>query len=327
MELRKVQRTPTGTFFVCLPKDWAEKNGLERGSIVAVSVTADGRLFIDPKHGIERAPQIAVIKPSSYVDREIVGKYLLGFDIIRIEAKEKISPELRERVKKASTRLIGLEIVEEDYARIVLQCLLEPSSFPPEKILRREYSIVASMHRDAVSALVDGDIHLAKNVIARDDEVNRLYFLIVRILRTIIQNPGLSEKLNINPIECLDYRLTASLIEAIGDLSVQIANKAIILGGKKLPFEINKPILDFHSLVYKAHEDALKALFARDVALAESVRENRKVVDNFMRDIEKNVSDAKFADVSAYVLATLSYMGRVFDHSVDIADLVIPRIG
>ena len=63
------------------------------------------------------------------------------------------------------------------------------------------------MHRDAVTDLIEGDVHLAKNVVARDDEVNRLYFLLVRILRTFIQNPGLSEKLEILPIDCLDYCL------------------------------------------------------------------------------------------------------------------------
>ena len=52
---------------------------------------------------------------------------------------------------------MGLEIVEENYSQIVLQCLLEPSGFPPEKILRRNYAIVAGMHRDAVTAFVDGD--------------------------------------------------------------------------------------------------------------------------------------------------------------------------
>jgi len=80
MDLRKVQKTSGGTFFVCVPKEWAERSGLQRSSVVAVSEMADGRLCVDPKYDVEHVPQVAVVKPSMYLDREIVGKYLLGYD-------------------------------------------------------------------------------------------------------------------------------------------------------------------------------------------------------------------------------------------------------
>jgi len=324
MELRKVQKTSGGTFFVCLPKEWADKSGLSKSSVISVSEASNGRLVLDAKYGVERAPQVAVVKPSAFLNREIVGKYLLGYDTIRVEAKDRISHEGREQVKLASSRLIGLEIVEEDYARIVMQTLLEPSAYPPEKILRREYSIAAGMHRDAVSAFVGGDVHLAKNVIERDDEVNRLYFLLVRILRTVIQNPSLSEKLGILPIDCLDYRLTASLVESIGDQSVQIAGKTMRLKEEKLAKEVSTVIIKFHRLAFEAHENALTALFTRDVALAESVRAMRENVSNVFHDAE-SVASAQPIDVAPHVLAVASLISRIYENSVDIADLVMPR--
>jgi len=325
MDLRRVQRTSGGTFFVCLPKGWAERNGINRGSVVAVSETSDGRLTIDPKYGAERAPQVAVIKPAPHLDREIVGKYLLGYDIIRVEAKERISPADRERVKKASSRLVGLEIIEEDYSKIVMQCLLEPSTFPPEKILRREYSIASGMHRDAVTALIEGDVHLAGNVVSRDNEVNRLYFLLVRILRTVIQNPGLSEKLGILPIDCLDYRLTASLVESIGDQSAEIGEKAIKLGGAKLAGELSQCMLKFHTVAYESHENAINAVFSRDVSMAESVRAEQENVAVTFRDIE-TIARAQTVEIAPYILAVASAISRIYDNSLDIADLVMPRL-
>ncbi len=324
MDLRKIQQTGGGTFFVCLPKDWALRNKLNRGSVVDISETVDSRLIINAKYGVERAPQVVVVKPTPYLDREIVGKYLLGYDIIRVEAKERISPSDRERVKQASSRLIGLEIIEEDYSRIVMQCLLEPSAFPPEKILRREYSIASGMHRDAVTALIEGDIHLAKNVIARDSEVNRLYFLLVRILRTVIQNPSLSEKLEILPIDCLDYRLTASLVESIGDHSAQIAENTIRLGDARITKELSQPILKFHKVVYDAHENALKALFSRDISVAEAVRVEHEAVTTILREIE-TIAHAQPIGVAPHILAASSSISRIYDHSIDIADLVMPR--
>ena len=324
MDLRKVQRTGGGTFFVCLPKEWAERSGLQRSSVVAVSEMTDGRLCVDPKYDVKRVSQVTTVRPSICLDREIVGKYLLGCDVIRVEAKERMTPVDRECVKQTSSRLVGLEIVEEDYSKIVMQCLLEPSTFPPEKVLRREYSIASDMHRDAVTALAEGDIYLAKNVIARDTEVNRLYFLLVRSLRTVVQNPKLSEKLGILPIDCLDYRLTASLVESIGDRSVQIAGKAIALSGMKLPKELLQPILRLHKLVYDSHENALRALLSRNVKLAQSVRNERKVVFSLFDEIEVAAGRLP-ADAAANVLAIASLVSRIYDNSVDIADLVMPK--
>jgi phosphate uptake regulator len=53
-ELRKVQRTPTGTFFVCLPRSWAEEHGLKKGVLVSLDETGDGKLLIDPKYDAEQ---------------------------------------------------------------------------------------------------------------------------------------------------------------------------------------------------------------------------------------------------------------------------------
>jgi len=325
MELRKVQRTSGGTFFVCLPKDWAGRNGLDKSAIVALSETADGRLVVDAKYSAERAPQVAVIRPSLLLDREIMGEYLLGYDIIRVEAKERMSSEDRERVKQSSSRLIGLEIIEEDYSKIVMQSLLEPSAFAPDKILQREHSIASSMHRDAVTALIEGDEHFAKNVVARDIEVNRLYFLLVRILRTIIQNPGLSEKLGILPIDCLDYRLTASLVEAIGDKSVQLAELAVELARVKIAKDLAQLLLRLHKVAFDTHENALKAMFTRDIALAEALRNERKTIESLVNEIESKVH-RNYSDVAPQVLAVASAMRQIYDHGLDIADLVMPKI-
>jgi phosphate uptake regulator len=324
-EMRKVQRTPGGTFFVCIPKAWAGDQGLRRGSAVCLYETSDGKLLIDPKYGVEPSPQTVILRPSPYLSREIVGKYLLGFDIIRVDAKRRISLETRNVIKKTVSRLIGLEIVEEDYSGIILQCLLDPSGFPPKKILRRSYAIAAGMHQDVVNALVAGDTHLAKTVIARDEEVNRLYFLLVRILRTIIQNPSLSEKLGVRPIECLDYRLAASMVEAIGDECVRAALKAVKLENAQLNEDLTKLLADFHTTCFGAHGDALKAFFIGDMRLAEGVRDRRGHVEKIFGGIER-LARAESLDVVTHILAVSSIFRQIYEHSVDIADLVMPRI-
>ncbi len=321
--LRKVQRTSSGTFFVCLPKTWAKNRGLKCGSLVLIDEVSDHKLVLSSQEEVN-FPSMVTLEPSPYLNREIIGNYLLGYDIVRVESKSGIAFDTRSTVKGAVDRLIGLEIVEEDYSSITLQCLLEPSGFPPEKILRRSYAIAASMHHDAVYALVNNDISLAKSVIARDDEGNRLYFLLVRILRTVIQNPSLSERLNVRPIECLDYRLVASLVEAIGDECVRIAQEVVELSNAEIADDIRRLLLDLHKFCFDAHETALEAFFAGDIVPAENVRKTREKIEIMSANIEKAARNQSL-EILPQLLAASSLLRQIYEHSVDVADLVVSK--
>jgi phosphate uptake regulator len=264
------------------------------------------------------------LEPGPRLGREIIAKYLLGFDIMRVEGKQRIGFDTRDVVKNTVRHLIGLEIVEEDHSGIVLQCLLEPSGFPPEKILRRGYSIAVGMHRDVVNAFVEGDIQLAKSVMARDDEGNRLYFLLVRILRTIIQNPSLSEKLGVGPLECLDYRLAASLVEAIGDDCVRTANKTTEFGGRELDREMGKLFTNLQPMSLQAHDKALNAFLTGDVELAEEVRGLRPGIEKEFERIEQ-LARSRSLDLVPQILAVASFLRQIYEHSVDISDLAVSK--
>ena len=322
--IRKVQCTSSGTFFVCVPKTWAQHYGLKKGSMIAANEAYDGKLILDPQYNVPLTSATVTLQSGPFLSREIIGQYLLGFDIIRVESKDRIGFEVRDVVKNVVDRLIGLEIVEEDYSNITLQCLLDPSGFPPEKILRRGYTIAASMHRDVVNALINGDVTLAKSVVARDAEGNRLYFLLVRILRTIVQNPSLSEKLGVRPIDCLDYRLVASLVEAIGDECVRIALKTIELKGAKLFDDMKRLFVDFHSACFDAHQTALNAFLNGNIAEAEDVRKVQEKIERVSADIEE-VTRKQSLEVVPQILAIVAFLRQIFEHSVDIADLVIPK--
>jgi phosphate uptake regulator len=322
-ELRKVQQTPTGTFFVCVPRAWAQQNGLKKGALVSVDVGSDGKLLVDAKYTVEPMPMVTSLNVGPYLGREIIGRYLLGYDCIDIVAKDRIDSAVRKVVKSTASSLAGLEIVEETSSKISLQTLMQqPSGFIPEKILQRNYAIVAGMIRDAANSFICGDVELAKNVTERDAESNKLYFLLVRILRTIIQNPRLSEKLGITPIECLDYRLAASLIEGIGDACVQVAAKTIVLNGVKLSGELQKLMIDLQSICFEAHEQALKSFVTKDISLAENVRNLRGKIDVTYTSIE-TVAKESSVDLMPHILAAGSFLRQIYEHSVDLADLVV----
>jgi phosphate uptake regulator len=320
-DLRKVQQTPTGTFFVCVPKSWAQQNGLKKGSMVNLDVTVDGKLFVDAKYDSEPPQKIVTLPVGPFLSREIIGCYLLGFDIICIEAKDRIDLDVRTTVKSTISSLVGLEIVEETYSQVVLQCLLDPSGSQPEKILRRNYAIVSGMARDVTNSFINGDLQLAKTVIARDVESNRLYFLLVRILRTIIQTPHLSEKLGITPIDCLDYRLAASLLESMGDVCVQVATNILNLHGFKPSGELPNLLITLQTVCLEANEQAINSFINKDMSLAENVRKAQTKIQDIYAKIEK-VTKNQPVDVIPQLLAAISFVRQIYEHSLDMADLV-----
>lgn len=320
LEIRKVQMTRSGTFFITLPKDWATRNNIRRGSIVVSLITPDDKIIIDPKYTAEPAPRTAAIRVGPHLSRDILTKYLLGYDIITIETKDRITPEQREIIKQTLSQLIGLEITEEDQSKIVIQCLLEPAALSPERILRREHLISSSMCKDSFIALLERDVHLAKNVIARDNEVDRLYFLLVRVLRTIIQNPSLGEKLNVHPIDCLDYRLVASFVELVADQSSQIAKYAIKFKDLRLNSEISTALSDLHKNILETFNDSVESFVSHNVSKAASIRDRGPEIRELINKVESLTNTLPFERAQDLIMI-LSLLSRIYDHSIDISDL------
>lgn len=319
MEVRKVQES-AGTFFISLPKPWILRNNVTKGSTLVLLERADGSLNITPGYRIEKNLEAATLEFSPLIEREIISKYMLGFDLITVSSRDRLKSEDLEHLKAVTRRLIGLEIVEENSRTVKLQCLLEPTAFPPERILRREYLLVASMHRDLILCLSEKDVHLADAIVKRDDEVDRLYFLLVRILRTIIRHPAMSEELHFPPIDCLDYRLVASFIEAIADQLVGIAEQV----SPRLP-SAPDPFLnslqDLLSETFKLHEEAIHSFLSKEFKQANKVRERRQVLSERLRSLEAKIAELPLQEF-LYAFTILSSLARILDYVVDIADMV-----
>jgi len=323
LEFRRVQEVG-GTCFMSLPKDWTQKVGVSKGSVLAVLETQNGCLTIYPRYDLQKSSEPAIVFPSTHLQREITGKYLLGTDTILIQGKGRLSSETSEIVRKTARRLVGLEIVEEDSGKILLQCLLDPSSFPPEKVLRREYLFAAGMHQDALTSLCEYDANLAKVVVERDDEVDRLYFLLVRLLRTQVLNPHLSDKMGIPLIDCLDYRLVATYVESIGDWAARLARHTIEFSKTRLPEEILTLLCQVGEASFQIHDTAMKAIFSKDLNLVSEVLQRNEKVRSFLKAFEISLS-GKTPEIFAYSSSIATALENIADYGVDLADIVMPR--
>ncbi|WP_309492233.1 phosphate uptake regulator PhoU [Candidatus Hecatella orcuttiae] len=322
VEVRKIQRTADGTYMLSLPKNWAKRFNLKRGSPIYLRERSDGCLVLDPEYAVEVSPEIT-LKASERLEDRILSSYLLGYELILVQAP-RVTEELMKRIKRVVARLIGVEIIEESPQTVVLQCLLKASASPPEKILRRQYVLSSSLCRDALSHLVDFDVEKAALVRARDEEIDRLYFLLVRLLRSLILNPRLSEKLNISLIDCLDYRLIASLIENMADEAVKIAESTVAMGAEgRLPPELTQAIASFQESFQAAFEEAMRALFSKDERLQTSALRKKAESQRALEKIKETFTLYQQQTPPAFYNLIFLF-DQIVDYLTDMIDLVTP---
>ena len=226
---RKAIEMGEGTILVSLPKSWVKKNGIKKGDTLAVEELSGRKLIIHPYEGGQEAPkEVTVDYPGddiSQISNDVTGAYLLGYEVIRIVGSKVITREDRAVIKEVIGRLVGLEIMDEDSKRISMQFLLEPTAIVPEKVVRRMSGLLDGMLKDMAEALSKGDPKLLALVGERDDEVDRLYFLLVRATRAAIVRPDVAEGYGLSPVDLLDYRVLASFLESVGDAVSELSHK------------------------------------------------------------------------------------------------------
>jgi phosphate uptake regulator len=332
-EIRKVQLTGGSTFLISLPKKWVNKIKLSQGDQVAIfeSEIYEGSLVIDPKYSdTDRMKKTIIdIKTDEGFDlsREIIAAYLFGYDLIEIKSDQNISPDQREEIKNTTQRLIGIEIVEESSKIIRVQCLISPIALPLEKTIDRIFIIVSQMLKDAIYAIIHGDTKLADNVVDRDEEVNRLYFLSVRQLRSSIQDANIARLSDITPLQCLDYRVIAKAIESAGDFIVEIIRiykDEIAVQKEDIPVKIKTKLNDLTQTVYDMMQKAKEVMTSKSMKLAIEVIGHDKDIfkskaDNLRQIIKENPS-GWFQPLDSI----LDLLIKISDIAgIDIADLVM----
>ena len=172
---------------------------------------------------------------------DITGAYLLGYDVIEINSKSMISGEDREQIRNSMRRLVGMEIIEEDASHINMQFLLDSTTLNPEKILKRMSSIALGMYDDVTNALISDDKSNLKSLSNRDIEVNRQYFLLVRLIRSTLVDRRLANTFNLENIDILDYRVAANILENAGDIIVELST---LIYNSSLPKDYSTKMYD-----------------------------------------------------------------------------------
>jgi phosphate uptake regulator len=314
METRILQMTSGGSYLISLPKEWVKENGLSKGSQVGM-IRLDQRTIMIDSAAMERPkPKQVEVKMSGDVGRELTASYLSGYDRVLVRSGSTITHAQKEAIRQSASHLAGMEVIDETSDSLLLANLVVPEDLSVEDVMRRMHQIGSSMLQDAIAALVGGDPSLAKNVIERDDALDRLYFLVIRLLRSAVRDLRVAERLGVLPAQCLDLRFAASMMEKIGDKSVSICASHLAMDpGVGMPDGAEKVGREMANL----YEQATRALLEGDFKLANGVTRSHPRVAKLVSGLRSGSPP-----ISQEVLDALE---DVATHIFDIADVVTER--
>ena len=223
--IRRLQRIGS-SILVTLPKEWVDANKLGKSSQVEIETGQDS-LSISINREQRPTKDIVISYPlpkDENIVADLTGAYLLGYDIIKIQGKKSIPIEDREKIRSSMRRLVGMEIIDEDATNVSMQFLLDETALQPEKILKRISSLALGMYNDVVTGLISDDKSNLLTLSNRDVEVNRQYFLLVRLIRSSMIDVRLAGAFSLENIDILDYRVAANILENAGDIIVELGN-------------------------------------------------------------------------------------------------------
>lgn len=212
------------SLLVSLPKEWVIANGLVKGNQVDIH-TSDDSLTVEVCGDQIRPREVSISYPplsDESIMARLTGAYLLGYDIIHIVSETPLPAEGREGIRNSTRGLVGMEIVEESPDLITIQFLPDSSRLSPRRILTQMNSISMGMFGEVLNGMKTGDLSGLGELRSRDVEVNRQYFLLVRLIRGALIDGRLFGAFNMEGTDLLDYRLAANLLENAGDSIVQL---------------------------------------------------------------------------------------------------------
>jgi phosphate uptake regulator len=327
MEGRKLQLAGGSTYVVSLPKRWVQGSGLKAGDTLFLETESDGSVSV--RHRIADKPSVRRKifeekgeEARDHLLRKLIGAYISGFGVIEVRFAPEKGPFVRKVARDFCRLVIGPEVIEESRNAIVIQDLSDPSELSPEKCLRRMHLIVRAMLDDSVTALRTANPSLAHDVGQRDQDVDRLYWMVAKqyhIAHTAPSDPSgraLSSGIH-------RHRLVAKLLERVGDHAERIANTyPVIIEGKGLDPKLGKELEEANQSAVRILDQAFTALVTGNVDLANQAIDARDHHQKLIDALSHRVATRKGEELLAFGTVVDS-LGRTASYAADIAEQAI----
>ena len=273
MIIRRLVKAGQASHTISLPKEWLDKHNLKKGDLVYLFEKSDKELMITPENKPEeQLPAKEIIIPVdnkefSTIQREITSAYINNYNTITLSGDQ--LTEKAKDIRKMLHDFVALEVADHTAKSIVAKDLLNLKELSIDKTIRRMDMLVRSMIQDSIAAIDKEE--LGQSVIVRDYEVNRAYFLLMRLLKSAFSNKQIAELFQLTNDKVLSYYYLTINLENFADGAKQLVE--YISKEKK-----KEKVKSVFQKVEKSYLDVMKAYFTKDKKLADNVALQREGV-------------------------------------------------
>jgi len=329
LEIRRVQMTGGSSFIITLPKEWVKNLNIRKNDPIGLIQQPDGSLLVTPKMEKEHEKRTITFDIEHGIDqdflfRKLIGSYIAGYNSVTIKTKPRIQPSTRSTIRRYIQSTIGQEIVEETDSAIIIKDLLNPSEMPLQRTIKRMHIIVKGMFEDAIQLLKNDTISY-EDIAIRDNEVDRLHWLVARQHRIIQNNVNFVEKMGITIGTSTTAYLISRIVERIGDHVNRIAEEAQVLYEKKIDEDLIKKIESASRQSLSLLNNSIGSFSKKEMKSANDTIEKAKGLKKICEEIDTLALNKKGQTAIAigYIVESIR---RIGDYSQDIAECVINHL-
>jgi len=329
METRKVQLSGGTTYTVSLPKKWAQEHGIDAGSVLALHPNGDSSLLVEATTDRTTDERTATVDISTASDnalrKQILALHAVGFDSVTLEDSTGHGSERRQVVEETLQELSGFELLEASDHRIRLTNLIDAANVDVRKSVLRLRLVMLAMHRDAISAVIEGDEELAQRVVSRDSEADKLFAMVTRHFRRSLTDLHEVEKLAHGRDELFEYYYAARQFERIADHAEKMATFTLEPDAS-IPESYADELSDLGNTTRGIIDDAADAILTdAGIETASAVLAKHDQLLDRLGELDRDLYDHDVPS-EAYVLGLLlDSLRRSAEYGVNVATVAIQQ--
>jgi phosphate uptake regulator len=185
------------------------------------------------------------------------------------------------------------------------------------------------MFKESIDALIDRDMELAKDAIAREYEADTIFWLLTRLLASAQQSRIVSEAIGIiEPMEIVENNLIAWYLEMIGDRLYAISNNILAIDGirNEEEEELFERLSQIGLVVFTMFDQAMKSMFESDIKLASDAVDLYEAVGREEESLLKEFQENHNPELSAYANEIAWELRIIAEYSTAIATISIDNV-
>lgn len=278
MQIRKLVKSGHSSLVVAVPRDWIKRNKLKPGDLLYISEDLNKlTVATELKQPPEKRKEIVINidnKDKGTIIHEITTAYMNNYFLMIIKGRE--LSKVKKIVKKCISDLVALELMESTSERIVARNFLNLYDVDLKLVIRRIDNIIRSMLTETKEVVKDSK--MVQSVFGRDDEVGRLRFLCLKILKAAYIDRKILKALNLEELDTLRYWELTVHLERIGDRIKDIAEHL-----PQMDLKRRKRFIEVFQRIEKFYQDAMKSFYNFSFSQADTLTKRKSRI---LQDIE-----------------------------------------